>query len=645
IRYKLYQELASNGYKTLYTNTYIPKEKLFSKEFDIEHIIPKARLFDDSFSNKTLEVRQANIDKREETAYDYVSNSLGTEALQQFVSRVESLYKEGKLSKAKYKKLLMKGSEIGEGFIARDLRESQYIAKKAREILLEICRSVVSTSGSITDKLREDWGLINIMQELNIEKYRAQGLTEQIEGKDGNVKEKIIDWTKRNDHRHHAMDALTIAFTKHNHIQYLNNLNARKNETNKKHGNIIAIEQKETYKDENGKRYFNLPLPNFRSEAKKHLEQILISYKTKNKVVTRNKNKIKGSSKVQIALTPRGQMHKETVYGKIQQYATKEIKIGPSYDIALLNQIANKKYRDAVLNRLQQFDNDPNKAFGGKNALTKNPILLVPDKPMPEKVKIVVMEDLYTIRKEITPDLVIDKVIDVQIKRILQQRLIEYNNDPKAAFSNLDKNPIWMNKEKGISIKRVTISGVSNAEALHYKKDHTGKPIFDAEGNYIPADFVSTGNNHHVAIYRDESGNLQEEVVSFYEAVARVNAGMPIIKKQHENGWQFLFTMKQNEMFVFPSTNFDPTEIDLLNPDNYHLISPNLFRVQKFSKVIYGNSAVRDYVFRHHLETTINDNKQLKDIAYKSIKSLSFFERIIKVRINHLGRIVQVGEY
>ncbi|HON53483.1 MAG TPA: HNH endonuclease domain-containing protein, partial [Bacteroidales bacterium] len=91
IRYKLYQELASNGYKTLYTNTYIPKEKLFSKEFDIEHIIPKARLFDDSFSNKTLEVRQANIDKREETAYDYVSNSLGTEALQQFVSRVESL--------------------------------------------------------------------------------------------------------------------------------------------------------------------------------------------------------------------------------------------------------------------------------------------------------------------------------------------------------------------------------------------------------------------------------------------------------------------------------------------------------------------------------------------------------------------------
>jgi CRISPR-associated endonuclease Csn1 len=37
----------------------------------------------------------------------------------------------------------------------------------------------------------------------------------------------------------------------------------------------------------------------------------------------------------------------------------------------------------------------------------------------------------------------------------------------------------------------------------------------------IGVDFVSTGNNHHVAIYRDNKGNLQEEVVSFYDAVVR----------------------------------------------------------------------------------------------------------------------------
>ena len=36
IKYKLYEELKSNGFKTLYSDTYISKDKLFSKDFDIE---------------------------------------------------------------------------------------------------------------------------------------------------------------------------------------------------------------------------------------------------------------------------------------------------------------------------------------------------------------------------------------------------------------------------------------------------------------------------------------------------------------------------------------------------------------------------------------------------------------------------------
>ena len=102
----------------------------------------------------------------------------------------------------------------------------------------------------------------------------------------------------------------------------------------------------------------------------------------------------------------------------------------------------------------------------------------------------------------------------------------------QKAFSNLDENPIWLNKERGISIKRVTISGISNAQSLHVKKDKDGKPILDENGRNIPVDFVNTGNNHHVAVYYrpvidkrgqlvvDEAGNpkyeLEEVVVSFF---------------------------------------------------------------------------------------------------------------------------------
>ena len=94
----------------------------------------------------------------------------------------------------------------------------------------------------------------------------------------------------------------------------------------------------------------------------------------------------------------------------------------------------------------------------------------------------------------------------------------------------------------------------------------------------------------------------------FFEAVTRVNLGQPVVDKEYKSseGWQFLFSMKQNEYFVFPNekTGFNPKEIDLLNPENYALISPNLFRVQTMSKVMYGNNVIRDYKFRHHLETS-----------------------------------------
>jgi CRISPR-associated endonuclease Csn1 len=215
----------------------------------------------------------------------------------------------------------------------------------------------------------------------------------------------------------------------------------------------------------------------------------------------------------------------------------------------------------------------------------------------------------------------------------------------------------------------VTISGVSNAEPLHYKKDQFGLEIKDEEGNPIPTDFVSTGNNHHIAIYEDEEGNIFDYACSFSDAVKRTTYKLPIIPKDTSKLWdqvmekeiedtaflenlpksglQLKYSMKQNECFVFPNkeTAFNPSEIDLTDDDLANQISPNLYRVQKFSKLTYGKSSVREYVFRHHLETNIEEKKELKEITFKNIKSLPHLEGIQKVRLNHLGKIVQVGEY
>ncbi len=649
IRYKLYLDLAKNGYKDVYTDTKIEKENIFTDQYDIDHIIPQSKFFDDSFSNKVLVPRHANLEKKNMTAIEYME-TLGKERKEKFLSVIEDLYKNNAINKAKYQKLLKRSDEIGDGFVERDLRDSQYIAKKAKEILQDLIRNpVISTSGKITSKLREDWGLINTMKELTIEKYRNLGLTEFVENSKGQKKEVIIGWTKRNDHRHHAMDALTVAFTTHNHIQYLNYLNARKNKMHKKHKLIYKIENKitEQIEDKNGnkKSRFKKPMPNFREEAKKHTETILISFKAKNKVVTNNINKTKkkGGLNTKLEITPRGQLHKETVYGAKKILTKKEVKVGSSFDLETTQKVENKVYREALLNRLAEFENNPKKAFAGKNAPGKNPIAVSTTENVPEKVVLAWYETVYTIRKPLNPDTFndyksLEKITDEGIKRILTKRLDEFEGKAKEAFSDLENNPIWLNKAKGITIKNVTITGVSNAESLHTKKDHVGNEILNEKGNSIPVDFVSTGNNHHVAIYRDREGKLQENVVSFFEAVERVNQGISVIDKtfNQDLGWTFLFTLKQNELFVFPSDDFNPEEIDLLDPNNTASISPHLFRVQKI--------ATKDYTFRHHLETTVENKRELKDKAYKRM-GVSGLQNIVKVRLNHLGQIVHVGEY
>ncbi|MGB1219671.1 MAG: type II CRISPR RNA-guided endonuclease Cas9, partial [Flavobacteriales bacterium] len=577
IRYKLWRELDKRGYKTVFSDRCIPYEKLFSKEVDIEHIIPKALLFDDSFSNKTLAYRDVNLKKSNRTALDFMQEDYHSE-LENYKARVEDLYKSNSIGRSKYMKLLKPADELSEGFIARDLRNTQYIAKKAKEMLEEVFGTVISTTGKITDELRSDWDLINVMKELNFPKYKAVGLTEiQTRWDNGREKEKeveiIKDWTKRNDHRHHAMDALTVAFTSHNHIQYINYKNARRNENHNMHARLLAIERLIT-ETKKGKTVFVPPMENFRAEAKKQMESILISIKTKNKVVTKNINtiKVKSGTLSKTQLTPRGQLHKETVYGKSKRLMEKATKINKKLTLEKIALIENKAQRQLILDHLSLFENKPELAFDTKT-LKKTPLLWKKE-PLKE---VFCFEELYTIRKDIGPDLKLDKVIDKHIQSILKTRLEKFNGDKKKAFSDLDKQPIWLNEAQGIAIKRVTIKGVVNAEALHVAKDHLGKVIVDEKGRKQAVDFVSLGNNHHIAIYQDKEGNLKEKVVSLYEAVARKTQDLDVVDKCYNQdlGWTFQFTMKQNEMFVFPNEaeDFDPSTIDLLDEKHSSLIS------------------------------------------------------------------------
>ncbi len=68
------------------------------------------------------------------------------------------------------------------------------------------------------------------------------------------------------------------------------------------------------------------------------------------------------------------------------------------------------------------------------------------------------------------------------------------------------------------------------------------------------------------------------------------------------------------------------------------MIAPHLFRVQKL--------ASKDYFFRHQYETSVTAGNSLpQGVAFIRITSLNNLKGIVKVRINHIGKIVHVGEY
>lgn len=355
-KYRLWEE---TGKTSLYTGNPISLGAILNGEIDVEHIIPKARLFDDSFLNKTLCERHLNEAKGDQTAHDFM-RSQGDEAFAAYTERVALAYqrKDG-ISKAKRERLLMTAADIPQDFVARQLRETQYIARMVKDLLSDICYNVHTSTGAVTSHLRHIWGLDHILQDLNFDKYLAAKRARV----DEDNKKIIDDWSKRDDHRHHAIDALVVACTKQAYIQRLNLLNQQ-------------LTQRYEVRESAWK--FPMPWGHFVRDARESIAQILVSFKAGKKVATLSRNKITG----QLSYAPRGPLHEESVYGQIKygeqhKYVVK-YSLGQGFDLKKANTIVDKRVRKLVEQRLTDFNNDPLKAF--KEPIWFNETLQIPIK-------------------------------------------------------------------------------------------------------------------------------------------------------------------------------------------------------------------------------------------------------------------------
>ena len=560
------------------------KEFLEGAEVEIEHIIPRSLFFDDSFANKVCSCRKCNAEKGNRTAFDYMKQK-GENEFSDYSRRIEEAFEKKEISKVKRERLLTSAKDIPEDFIDRQLRQSQYISKKAVEMLKQVCRNVWTTSGSVTDFVRHHWGYDNIIHDLNFQRNKNAGQTAIITYEhrgQTHQEERIKEWSKRLDHRHHAIDALTIASTKQSYIQRLNHLNTSRD---------AMFQELEAQSEEFKEKYSllerwikerpHIPV----SEVTEAVDGILVSFKAGKRVSTPGKRYTYKKGKRSVAQTgivvPRGALSEESIYGAIscleEHVPVKKLFEHP--------EIIFKSYiREKVENRIREFGGNWKAAL---QSLKKTPIYLGIDETKPLeyascwKKEYVIRYPLSSIRKKD-----VDYIVDQHIRHLVSERIAAVGE--KDAF----REPLYADKAGKMPIKSVRLfTGLTDSSVSPVKYSHG-----------LPIGFSKPGNNHHYCFYRNRDGELVGHLVSFWHAVERKKYGIPVIIKDTDRLWEevanrdlpedFLknlppsgltleVSLQQNEMFILGMPEEDYQRA--IEKSSKNDLNKYLYRVQKIS--------------------------------------------------------------
>lgn len=254
LKYKLWIE---QNECCAYSQTKISIMDLFDRNIvQIDHILPYSRTYNDNYLNKTLVFSKSNQDKRNMTPYEWMGHSENWKKFENYINNLN-------ISQAKKDNYLLVDLTIDMQRAMRNqnLNDTKYIARALVGHIHKYLNvdKVNSYSGVLTSKLRGLWGLNNLTHSLESSEYR---LTKD----KGDIKK------NRDNHLHHAMDALVIAsvtpkleqsitkYEKYN--RYLNRVTKKIIEDFIKNGDIgneeiVIHDTGEVIKKDNLKEYVN----------------------------------------------------------------------------------------------------------------------------------------------------------------------------------------------------------------------------------------------------------------------------------------------------------------------------------------------------------------------------------------------------
>ena len=311
LKFKLWEECKQT---CPYTGVVIPVSKLFSGEVQIEHIHPWSRSLNDSFNNKTLCYADENRRKGDKTPFEFYGNDeLDWIARKERALKLFSDTKEYPNAYQKFKRFVQQ--KFDDDFTSRQLNDTRFISKEASTYLTQICKKVNVSPGQMTANLRQKWGLNTVLNDENAK--------------------------TREDHRHHAIDALVMACGKTSYLQELSKWNR--------------------YNRNYDLKDFPMPWETFRFDAEKAVDKILISHKRISNDITVRYTKVEKNGKTHInkGVAARGQLHKETVFGKRNFNGEEAFHVRKSIDSLTtekqLEKVVDEAIRKLIHKRIQEL--------------------------------------------------------------------------------------------------------------------------------------------------------------------------------------------------------------------------------------------------------------------------------------------------
>lgn len=681
LKYKLWLE---QQYRSPYTGEMIPLGKLFTPDYEIEHIIPQSRFFDDSISNKVIceSVVNKSPYKDNQLGYEFIKNNEG-----RIVPELSTSYKSVKIFtkdgyekfvkehyagiKSKMKKLLM--DEIPQDFIERQLNDTRYISKEIKRLLSNIVRikledgeyeqeatskNLISVTGSITSQLKQEWGLNDKWNEIILPRFERlneiTGTNDFIAyNKEGHKIPRVPFelskgfTTKRIDHRHHAMDALVIACATRNHVNYLNNESAK--DENRRYDLKHSLCYKSKTDDKgNYKWSFIKPWDSFPQDVKHSLDNVVVSFKQNLRVINKTVNyyqKFDENEKKQFVKQLSGEnwairkpMHKETVFGEVNLRKVKEVPL----NIALVNPkvIVDKDLRNKLIElQTTGLDSKKIKKYFDENKDIWSDTNLA-------KIKVYYFtkdtkERYFATRKPIDTSFNKEKiessVTDSGMQKVMLKHLALYDNNPELAFSPdgieaMNRNITQLNDGKNHKpVSKVRVYEKADKFAVGNSGNKNTKFVEAAKGT-----------NLFFAVYQVEKYNEKEDktelsrtysTIPLNEAIERLKKGLKAAPETDQNGNKLLFVLSPGDLVYVPDVE---KYLEVINADS--LKRERIYKMASSS----GNQC---FFISASISNIIADKVEFSKLnkMERSIDGLMIKEFCIPLKTNRLGEIVSFG--